>query len=71
MPRTLKLKVDENNHVVVKDGMPVFIYEDGRESPFDVNAAMQKITDLNKESETHRLSRNQVAVCPSRVSALA
>lgn len=54
--KVLKLKVDENGHVVVQDGKPVFIYEDGKEAAFDVNAAMAKIGELNEEAKTHRLT---------------
>ena len=35
---TMKLKLDENNNVVVKDGMPVYVHEDGKEIPFDANS---------------------------------
>jgi len=58
--KILKLKVDEQGHVIVQDGKPVYIYEDGKEAPFDVNAAMQKISDLNKESMDHRLAATKV-----------
>lgn len=58
--KILKLKVDENGHVMVQDGKPVYVHEDGKEAPFDVNAAMQKIADLNKESMDHRLSATKV-----------
>lgn len=54
--KALKLKLDENGHVVIQDGKPVYIYEDGKEAPFDVNAAMQKISDLNEESKNRRLA---------------
>jgi len=52
--KALKLKLDENGHAVIQDGKPVYIYEDGKESAFDVNAASQKIADLNKESMERR-----------------
>ena len=50
----LKLKVDEEGHAVVQDGKPVYIYEDGREAPFDAAAAMQKINELNQENADRR-----------------
>ena len=50
----LKLKVDEEGHAVVQDGKPVYIYEDGREAPFDAGAAMQKINELNQENADRR-----------------
>ena len=50
----LKLKVDDEGHAVVQDGKPVYIYEDGREAPFDAAAAMQKINELNQENADRR-----------------
>jgi len=50
----LKLKVDEEGHAVVQDDKPVYIYEDGREAPFDAGAAMQKINELNQENADRR-----------------
>ena len=47
---TMKLKLDENNNVVVKDGMPVYVHEDGKEIPFDANKATVKIAELNSEA---------------------
>ena len=51
---TMKLKLDENNNVVVKDGMPVYVHEDGKEIPFDANKATVKIAELNSEAKQHR-----------------
>ena len=42
----MKLKLDENGHVVVSDGKPVYVHDDGKEIPFDAPAAMQKISGL-------------------------
>lgn len=53
--KVLKLKLDANGHVVVEDGKPVYVYEDGKEAPFDANAAMLKIGELNEEAKSHRL----------------
>ena len=39
----MKLKLDENKNVVLKDGMPVYTHEDGSESPFNAKSAMDKI----------------------------
>lgn len=55
MPKMLKLKLNEDGNVVIQDGKPVYIYEDGKEAPFDANAAMAKISELNEESKGHRL----------------
>ena len=50
----MKLKLDENGHVVVSDGKPVYVHDDGKEIPFDAPAAMQKISGLNAEVKQHR-----------------
>ena len=50
----MKLKLDANGNVVVENGMPVYIHDDGKEIPFDAVAAMTKITSLNGEAKTHR-----------------
>jgi hypothetical protein len=42
--KTMKLKLDANGNVVVENGMPVYIHDDGKEIPFDAVAAMTKIT---------------------------
>ncbi|MDO1777620.1 hypothetical protein Q2340_25845, partial [Escherichia coli] len=53
----MKLKLDANGHVVVENGMPVFVHADGKEIPFDAVAAMSKITALNGEAKTPRKAR--------------
>lgn len=53
----MKLKLDENGHVVVQDGMPVYVDDDGKEIPFDAAGAMSKITALNNEAKNHRLAK--------------
>jgi hypothetical protein len=50
----MKLKLDENGNVVVQDGKPVYVHDDGKEIPFDAPAAMSKISALNGEAKTHR-----------------
>ena len=36
----MKLKLDANGHVVVENGMPVYVHDDGKEIPFDASAAL-------------------------------
>lgn len=43
-------KTDNNNQVVVQDGHPVWVYDDGKESPFDAGSALQKIGSVTAES---------------------
>lgn len=50
----LKLKLDANGNVVVQDGKPVYVHEDGKEIPFDAEGALNKIRDLNAENKSHR-----------------
>jgi len=57
----MKLKLDENGNVVVRDGKPVFVHEDGQEVPFDAPAAMAKISALNGEAKSHRLKSEELA----------
>jgi len=52
----MKLKLDENGHVIVQDGKPVYQDSDGKDVPFDVSRAMMKIKELNEENATRRKS---------------
>lgn len=55
----MKLKLDENGHVVVENGMPVYIHDDGKEIPFDAAKATAKITQLNSEAKQHREAKEK------------
>lgn len=50
----MKLKLDSNGNVVVQDGMPVYVYPDGKEAAFDAAQTVSKITALNAEAKGHR-----------------
>lgn len=50
----MKLKLDENGHVVVQDGKPVYVHDDGKEYPFDAAATVSRISALNAEAKGHR-----------------
>lgn len=50
----MKLKLDDQGHVVVQDGKPVYVHDDGKEIPFDAASAVSKIRDLNAEAKGHR-----------------
>lgn len=50
----MKLKLDDLGNVVLTDGKPVYIYDDGKEIAFDAPASMQKIHQLNAEAKEHR-----------------
>ena len=53
----MDLILDENGSVVLKDGMPVYKYEDGSESPFNAKKTLdnlnKKNSDLEEEKNRH------------------
>lgn len=50
----MKLKLDDNGNVVVQDGKPVYVYDDGREAAFDAAGTVSTITRLNGEAKSQR-----------------
>jgi len=50
----MKLKLDDQGHVVLQDGKPLYVYEDGKEVAFDAAGTVNTITRLNAEAKTHR-----------------
>ncbi|AVH38069.1 hypothetical protein AL532_17845 [Pseudomonas monteilii] len=50
----MKLKLDADGHVVVQDGRPVYIEDDGTEVAFDAPGTRNTITRLNTEAKNHR-----------------
>lgn len=51
----MKLKMDEAGHVVVADGKPVYIFDDGKETPFDVADMYGKLSrDGKRNSELQK-----------------
>lgn len=50
----MKLKLDDKGNVVVQDGKPVYVHDDGKEIPFDAPATVAKIGALNGEAKTYR-----------------
>lgn len=55
----MKLKLDENGNVVVQNGHPVYVYDDGKEAAFDAAAAVSRITALNGEAMGHRKAKEE------------
>ncbi len=49
-----KIKVDDDGHVVLQDGKPVYTDPDGKEITLDPPNMYGKIIDLGKESKGHR-----------------
>lgn len=50
----MKLKLDENGHVVVRNDLPVYVDTDGKEIEFDAPRTVDTIKRLNAEAKTHR-----------------
>lgn len=50
----MKLKLDDKGNVVVQDGKPVYVGEDGKDIAFDVVHTVATITRLNAEAKTFR-----------------
>ncbi|MBV6321909.1 DUF6651 domain-containing protein [Duganella violaceipulchra] len=53
----MKLKLDANGNVVVQDGKPVYVLDDGREIAHDAAATVAKISSLNGEAMSHRQAK--------------
>lgn len=58
----MKLKTDEQGHVVVSEGKPVFVGDDGRETAFDVVATLASIKRLNAEAKGHREAKEAAEI---------
>lgn len=54
MVDAMKLKLDENNQVVVQDGKPVYVHDDGKEVAFDAPGTVATISRLNGEAKRNR-----------------
>lgn len=50
----MKLKLDDQGHAVLQDGHPVYIHDDGKESPFDAAATVATIRARNAEAKANR-----------------
>lgn len=51
----MKLKLDEKGNVVVQDGKPVYVSEDGKtEVPYDAPAMHSRIVAMGEEAKKHR-----------------
>jgi hypothetical protein len=56
----LKLKLDDEGKVVLQDGMPIYVHEDGKEIPFDAGKAFEKIEELNTENSARRHANKEL-----------
>ncbi|SPL69157.1 DUF6651 domain-containing protein [Acinetobacter stercoris] len=55
----MKLKLDENGHVVVQDGKPVYVHDDGKEVVFDAPQTVSTINRLTGELKTTREAKEK------------
>lgn len=55
----MKLKLDEAGHVVVQDGKPVYVHDDGKEIAFDAPGTVATISRLNGEAKGHREAKER------------
>ncbi len=56
---TLKLKMDDDGHVVVEDDKPVYLDDDGKDVAFDAPGTVATITRLNGEAKGHREGKEE------------
>lgn len=55
----MKLKLDDAGHVIVSDGKPVFVHDDGSEVAFDAQQTVSTISRLNGEAKAHREAKER------------
>lgn len=48
------IEVEGKTYAEVQDGKPIFVHDDGKESPFDAAATLNAIAARNKEAKDHR-----------------
>lgn len=56
----MKLKLDENGNVVVQDGKPVYVADDGKEITYDAPSMHATISRLNREAQGHREAKEAI-----------
>jgi len=53
----LSLKLDENGQVVVVEGKPVYVSDEGKEIEIDATALYTKVSELSSEAKKHRTAK--------------
>jgi len=48
------IEIEGKQYAELVDGKPVYVHDDGKESPFDAPGTVQTITRLNGEAKSHR-----------------
>jgi len=57
----MKLKLDETGNAVIVEGKPIYVYDDGKEIPFDAESAIKKISNLTEEKSRHYAKYEEAA----------
>lgn len=57
----MNLKLDDNGNVVLQDGNPVYVSEDGSENAIDVAGLTATVARLNSENQKRRQQNNELA----------
>lgn len=52
------------------DGKPVYVYDDGKDIPYDAPAAVGKIKELNAEAKAHREAKEQAEAALKRFEGI-
>lgn len=55
----MELKLDDAGHVVLDDGKPVYVGDDGKDIAIDVPHMWTKVHELGKESAKHRVAAKE------------
>jgi hypothetical protein len=53
-------KMDNDDHIVMQDGNPVFVHPDEKETAFDAEKSLAKIVELNSEAASRRRELREV-----------
>src|ERR1700754_878130 len=67
----MKLKLDDDGHVVVSDDKPVYVHDDGKEVAFDAPGTVATISRLNGEAKGHREAKEAAEASLKRFEGIA
>ena len=56
----LKLKIDENEQIEIRNNKPVYIDDDGKEVEVDANQLFDKVKELNGEAKQRRIESQEL-----------
>lgn len=66
----LSLKLDDDGNVVVDDGKPVYVDQDGKDIAIDATSLYAKIAELGTEAKTHRKGKSTLKAELEKVTSL-